>query len=231
MKRSIIFAFLLGLSIFNSHQVIAEDKLNAPDDVYRARYMISGYLVRAGAVCDVDAKRMIELGLQFISSAEMRSVAHAFPATTQGWMTEGADRFNSEVMKGRINASCNSALATSKQAASAAQIVHNEPVDEAANKISQIEWMQLTESFAQLMTSLYSVVPGGRWGLLFIVLSIYFLPATIAINRDHYNAKAIGALNLILGWTILGWLFAFIWAWTRPSMGYQDDVLVRREPH
>jgi Superinfection immunity protein len=220
---------MLGLSIYNSHQVIAEEKFIAPDDVYRARYMISGYLVRAGAVCDIDAKRMIELGLQFISSAELRSVAQAFPATTQRWMTEGADRFNSEVIKGGIKASCNSALATSKQAASAVQIVHNEPVDEAAK--SQIEWMRLTDSFNQLKTSLYSVVPGGRWGLLFIVLSVYFLPATIAINRDHYNAKAIGAVNLVLGWTILGWLFAFLWAWTRPSIGYRDDVLVRREPH
>jgi threonine/homoserine/homoserine lactone efflux protein len=65
---------------------------------------------------------------------------------------------------------------------------------------------------------------------LLIVISLYFLPVTIAINRNHHNAKAIGALNLLLGWTILGWFFAFVWACTRRSDVYRD-VLVRREPH
>jgi hypothetical protein len=78
--------------------------------------MISGYLVRAGRVCDADWERMIEVGLKFISAAELKSVAEAFPATTQRWMTEGAERFNSEAMKGGIEPTCTFAISVREQA-------------------------------------------------------------------------------------------------------------------
>jgi len=45
-------------------------------------------------------------------------------------------------------------------------------------------------------------------------LVIYFLPTIIAMNREHMSKGAIFALNLILGWTLVGWLFAFIWSLT-----------------
>lgn len=54
--------------------------------------------------------------------------------------------------------------------------------------------------------------------LIFVgtVLGIYFLPAIIARAKGHHNASAIAALNLFLGWTILGWIGAFVWALTNP---------------
>jgi hypothetical protein len=54
----------------------------------------------------------------------------------------------------------------------------------------------------------------GSWVALIIVLAIYFLPAIIAMNREHMSAGAIFALNLLVGWTLVGWLFAFIWSLT-----------------
>lgn len=54
--------------------------------------------------------------------------------------------------------------------------------------------------------------------LLLVVISIgflfYFLPAFIAGWRGHQNATAIFVLNLLLGWTFLGWVVALVWAFT-----------------
>lgn len=50
--------------------------------------------------------------------------------------------------------------------------------------------------------------------VLIIALAIYFLPTIVAMIREHMSKGAIFALNLILGWTLAGWLFAFIWSLT-----------------
>ncbi len=41
---------------------------------------------------------------------------------------------------------------------------------------------------------------------------LYFLPAIIAENRKHHNKGAITVLNLLLGWTFVGWVAALVWA-------------------
>lgn len=45
-----------------------------------------------------------------------------------------------------------------------------------------------------------------------IILSLYFLPAFIAWYRKHPNVTAITALNLVAGWTFVGWVVALVWA-------------------
>jgi hypothetical protein len=45
-----------------------------------------------------------------------------------------------------------------------------------------------------------------------IFLVVYFLPAIIARSKNKRNRVDILALNLLLGWTLLGWLLALIWA-------------------
>ena len=47
-----------------------------------------------------------------------------------------------------------------------------------------------------------------------LVLLAYFLPSMVAGGREHHNAGAIFALNLLLGWTGLGWVWAFVWSLT-----------------
>jgi Superinfection immunity protein len=49
-------------------------------------------------------------------------------------------------------------------------------------------------------------------GLISILL--YFLPSIIAAARHHRNATAIFVLNLLLGWTFLGWVAALVWSLT-----------------
>lgn len=43
---------------------------------------------------------------------------------------------------------------------------------------------------------------------------IYFAPALVAFNRKHNNRAAILMLNLLLGWTMIGWIVAIVWAST-----------------
>lgn len=54
---------------------------------------------------------------------------------------------------------------------------------------------------------------GAYLGLL-IILCLYFLPAVIAHRRGHLNASSITLLNLLLGWTGLGWVAALVWSMT-----------------
>lgn len=40
--------------------------------------------------------------------------------------------------------------------------------------------------------------------------ALYFLPAIIAALRHTHNATGILLLNIFLGWTVVGWLVAFL---------------------
>jgi Superinfection immunity protein len=48
-------------------------------------------------------------------------------------------------------------------------------------------------------------------GLLWVV-GLYFLPSIIACYRKHCNQGPIFILNLIFGWTILGWIIPLAWS-------------------
>lgn len=46
--------------------------------------------------------------------------------------------------------------------------------------------------------------------VIILILAIYFLPSII--GSKHRNSTSIFILNLLLGWTLLGWIVAIIWA-------------------
>ena len=46
------------------------------------------------------------------------------------------------------------------------------------------------------------------------VFCIYFLPGLIGLVRGHRNGNAITALNLLAGWTGVGWVVALVWSLT-----------------
>ncbi|MFC1540582.1 superinfection immunity protein [Candidatus Margulisiibacteriota bacterium] len=46
--------------------------------------------------------------------------------------------------------------------------------------------------------------------MVILVFSFYFLPAIIARNKEH--AGRIALLNLLFGWTFVGWIILLIWA-------------------
>jgi type II secretory pathway pseudopilin PulG len=48
--------------------------------------------------------------------------------------------------------------------------------------------------------------------LVVLIFAIYFLPTLIAFLRQHKNSLAIFLLNLLLGWTVLGWVVSLVWS-------------------
>ena len=48
--------------------------------------------------------------------------------------------------------------------------------------------------------------------LIVSLFFIYFVPTIVAYSNNHRNVLAIFVLNLFLGYTLVGWVFALIWA-------------------
>ncbi len=47
---------------------------------------------------------------------------------------------------------------------------------------------------------------------ILFLFAMYWLPALIAIVRQTPSALGIAMLNFFLGWTVIGWILALIWA-------------------
>ncbi|MCK4463198.1 MAG: superinfection immunity protein [Candidatus Omnitrophica bacterium] len=66
----------------------------------------------------------------------------------------------------------------------------------------------------------------GMLLVIFISLTVicfYFLPTLIAINRNNVNKLAIGVLNLLLGWTLIGWVIAIVWAFMKTQQSITKE--------
>ena len=76
------------------------------------------------------------------------------------------------------------------------------------------------------------------WAIVIFPLSLiaYFVPVLVAVARRHRFVSAIALINAFVGWTILGWLGAMIWAVNKdisdspevPAKGKGSEAL--REP-
>lgn len=53
----------------------------------------------------------------------------------------------------------------------------------------------------------------------------YMLPWAIAATRGKSNAGAIGWINLLLGWSVIGWIIALVMA-----CGSHQAVAVQQQP-
>ena len=49
---------------------------------------------------------------------------------------------------------------------------------------------------------------------------MYFVPAIVAQDRGHHQAGAIFVLNLLAGWTVVGWVIAAVWS----AMPVRPDI-------
>jgi hypothetical protein len=52
---------------------------------------------------------------------------------------------------------------------------------------------------------------------LILLLAIYMIPGIIALCRSHRQAVPILVLDLLLGWTLIGWVVALVWSLTTPA--------------
>ncbi|MDN6874079.1 superinfection immunity protein [Pseudomonas citronellolis] len=57
---------------------------------------------------------------------------------------------------------------------------------------------------------------------------VYFIPTIAAHCRKHESESAIGILNLLAGWSIVGWVAAFIWSFSDSSSGNESVDKIER---
>jgi hypothetical protein len=48
--------------------------------------------------------------------------------------------------------------------------------------------------------------------LLLLCVIIYMLPTLIAYARDIPQRQTVTIVNIIFGWTLIGWFICFLWA-------------------
>ena len=67
-------------------------------------------------------------------------------------------------------------------------------------------------AFLGLQWLTYNVPDAFGWILFACLVLLYFLPTTVALNAMNRQTLAIFVLNLFLGWTLIGWVVALVWA-------------------
>lgn len=102
---------ILAIFVGESAAAPAKDK----SVLYEARYMLSGFLLRASQVCQGD-KHDIEAAFSLLNPDELKAFSKAFPSMTSQWMKRGAENFNIGVIKDGIPAACSYALTVLRKA-------------------------------------------------------------------------------------------------------------------
>jgi hypothetical protein len=64
--------------------------------------------------------------------------------------------------------------------------------------------------------------------IVLVFVGLYFLPTIIAAMRHKSNTVAIGALNFLFGWTVLGWVICFIWSLLTPPQ--PQTIILQQGP-
>lgn len=65
----------------------------------------------------------------------------------------------------------------------------------------------------QLITAASDAGAGiGALFLFLIIAAMYFVPTIVAVTRHHHQTGAIVVINLLLGWTFIGWVVALAMA-------------------
>lgn len=56
------------------------------------------------------------------------------------------------------------------------------------------------------------LLPGFFFTFFGLGFVLYFLPSILAFARNKRDIGAILLLNIFLGWTMIGWVVALVWA-------------------
>ncbi|MBM7486098.1 superinfection immunity protein [Bradyrhizobium canariense] len=64
----------------------------------------------------------------------------------------------------------------------------------------------------------------GPVGLMPLGVAVYLLPTIIAFKVRHHYAWALAILNVVFGFTVLGWLGFFVWALIGPRKSALDSM-------
>jgi hypothetical protein len=177
----------------------------------RSFYVLSGFLLRAGTVCPGDQKRSFETAIAIISTPDLKELSINFSQSTRSWMEEGSKNFNTQALKSGLQSACTFAMRIRQKTEDSRR---DQPaLDSSSRPYAQVDHIISTEAKS---TSTRSTLESttSTFAITAAIFLLYFFPACVARNRKHANASAITALNIFLGWTVLGWVVAFVWSLT-----------------
>jgi len=69
---------------------------------------------------------------------------------------------------------------------------------------------------------------GGSLVVLVVVIAFYFLPSIVAYGRGKVNPGGVLVINLLLGWTVIGWIVAL--ALAASGMTKKQQTTLQRPP-
>jgi hypothetical protein len=82
-----------------------------------------------------------------------------------------------------------------------------------------------------MLASASGGVAAGVVVLVILLIGVYMLPTIIGSVRKVVNIGSVFAINLLLGWTLIGWVVALAMACrTNPPYAYSRDAPAS-EPH
>jgi hypothetical protein len=58
-----------------------------------------------------------------------------------------------------------------------------------------------------------------------IVIVVYLIPTLVALYRHHKSTGGIAIVNILLGWTVIGWIIALAWAGS--DAGHLREIVQR----
>lgn len=64
-----------------------------------------------------------------------------------------------------------------------------------------------------------------------IAFAMYFLPTIIGFMRGHASKWGIFAMNLFLGWSVIFWIWAFIWSLSNKGGSQNVTVINQMSNH
>jgi len=57
------------------------------------------------------------------------------------------------------------------------------------------------------------------WLIVPAAIVIYFIPGMVAYARRHSRPHVVLLFNLLIGWTLIGWVITLVWAVANPEAG------------
>jgi Superinfection immunity protein/zinc-ribbon domain len=61
-------------------------------------------------------------------------------------------------------------------------------------------------------------------------IALYFLPTIVAARRQKKNLASIALVNILLGWSFIGWVVALVWAMATDAVDVPATVVVQQQP-
>ena len=58
-------------------------------------------------------------------------------------------------------------------------------------------------------------------GIAVALLGVYFIPSVVTLDREVWRKLPIVVFNVLVGWTVIGWAVALVWACRASDAGVE----------